>query len=431
MATIKFFITGKKNPSEIKVRYLNGRATDLVCGVSLFVEEKNWDAKNQKIRNVISVRDRDKINSKLADLKNNIINAANVDFIEGEILNTTWLKKTISKFFNRPAGEFKKAPELHKIYLTDFADYWLKEKAPKFKVDANKYMDDTTKRHYTILNNLIKKFEGSEKIKFTEINDVLLDTFSEFLTSENYAEKTAKRMIGRFKFFCSRAESENIIIDKSYENRVFVAKQEVEYKEPYFDEFEIGKIYKHDFSENPTLDNVRDNLIIGLWTGLRVSDFLSRLKINNFHDDFIEIQTEKTKTFVSIPVHWMVQDILKKRNGVLPEKISDQKFNIHIKAIAKTIGFDAKMMGGVVKVDKKTKIKRKVVDLYPKHELVTSHICRRSFATNIYGKVGNRTLMAVCGWKSEEQMLDYLKKTNREHAEILKKVWDNELKKAN
>jgi integrase len=431
MATVKFFISGKKNPSEIKVRYLNGRATDLVCGISLFVEEKNWDAKNQKIRNVISVPDRDKINSKLADLKNNIFNAANVDFMEGEILNISWLKKTISKFFNRPAGELKKAPEYHKIYLTDFADYWLKEKAPKFKVDANKYMDDTTKRHYTILNNLIKKFEGSEKIKFTEINDILLDTFSEFLTSENYAEKTAKRMIGRFKFFCARAESENIVIDKSYENRVFVAKQEVEYKEPYFDEFEIGKIYKHDFSGNSTLDNVRDNLIIGLWTGLRVSDFLSRLKINNFHDDFIEIQTKKTKTFVSIPVHWMVQDILKKRNGVLPEKISDQKFNIHIKTIAKTIGFDAKMMGGVVKVDKKTKIKRKVVDLYPKHELVTSHICRRSFATNIYGKVGNRTLMSICGWKSEEQMLDYLKKTNREHAEILKKVWDSELKKAN
>jgi len=431
MATVKFFISGKKNPSEIKVRYLNGRATDLNCGINLFVEEKNWDAKNQKIRNVISVPDRDKINSKLADLKNNILNSANVEFIDGEILNTVWLKKTISKFFNRPSGELKKAPEYHKIYLTDFADYWLKEKAPKFKVDANKYMDETTKRHYTILNNLIKKFEGKDKIKFTDIKDVLLDNFSEFLTAENYAEKTAKRMIGRFKFFCSRAESENIIIDKSYENRVFVVKQAVEYKEPYFDEFEIGKIHNHDFSKNSTLDNVRDNLIIGLWTGLRVSDFLSRLKINNFHDDFIEIQTEKTKTFVSIPIHWMVQEILKKRNGVLPEKISDQKFNIHIKTIAKELKFETKMMGGVVKVDPKTQIKRKVVDLYPKHELVTSHICRRSFATNIYGKVGNRTLMAICGWASEEQMLDYIKKTNREHAEILKKVWDNELKKTN
>lgn len=431
MATIKFFISGKKNPSEIKVRYLNGRAIDLTSGINIFVDEKNWDSKNQKIRNVISVPDRDKINARIADLKNHIINSANVDFIEGEILNTFWLKKTIAKFFNRPSDELKKAPELHKIYLTDFAIWWLKNKAPKFKVSADKYMDERTQRHYEILNNLIKKFEGKDKIKFSTLNADLVDRFSEFLCDENYAEKTAKRMIGRFKFFCGRAEAENIIIDQSYKNRVFVAKTTQEYKEPYFSEFEIEQIYNHNFSDNHTLDNVRDNLIIGLWTGLRISDFLSKLQIDNINGDFIEIQTEKTKTFVSIPIHWMVRDILKKRNGNFPEKISDPKFNKHIKTIARMVGFKEKMTGGVAKVDEKTKIKRKVVDLYPKYELVTSHICRRSFATNIYGTVGNRTLMAICGWSSEEQMLDYIKKTNREHAETLKKVWDSKLLKAN
>jgi len=430
MATLKLFISGKKSPSEIKVRYLNGRAIDIVAGTKLFILSSAWDEKNQKIRNVISVPDRDKLNSKLLELKNHIFNASNMDFTEGEILNRIWLEKCIAKYFNRPSNELKKAPEYHKIYLTDFAEWWLKYKAPKFKVSAEKYMDDTTIRHYEILKNLIKKFEGKDKIKFSLIDDVLLDKFSEFLTIEKYAEKTAKRMIGRFKFFCGRAEAENIVINKSYENRVFVKKAEIEYKEPYFDEIEINKIYNHDFSQNQTLDDVRDNLIIGLWTGLRVSDFLSRLKIDNFHDDFIEVQTEKTKTFVSIPIHWMVADILKKRNGILPSKISDPKFNKHIKTIAKILKFDQMMMGGVSTVDEKTGIKRKVVKLYEKNQLVTSHICRRSFATNIYGTVPNTTLMAICGWASEEQMLDYIKKTNREHAETLKKVWDNKYNKA-
>ena len=176
------------------------------------------------------------------------------------------------------------------------------------------------------------------------------------------------------------------------------------------------------------MENVRDNLIIGLWTGLRVSDFNNKLKLDNFHDDFIEIETEKTKTFVSIPVHWMIREILNKRNGNLPEKISDPKFNKHIKSISKRLKFNQSMMGGVSTVDEKTGIKRKVVKVYEKHELVTSHICRRSFATNNYGTVPNQTLMAICGWASEEQMLDYIKKTNREHAETLKKVWDNKYK---
>lgn len=434
MATINYRIVGTKNPSEIRLRLLNGRATDIDAGIQLFIDPEYWDKKNQRIRNVIAVPQRDAINTKIAELKLYVFNALNFDFTEGEILNRIWLEKTIAKFYNRPSENLKKTIDTHKVYLTDFANWWLKEKAPKFKVAADKYMDETTKRHYDILNNLIQKFEGKDKIRFNKINAELIDSFSEFLTSENYAEKTAKRMLGRFKFFCIRAEAENIIIDQSYKNRVFVAKQLQEYKEPYLNEFEISKVYNHDFSDNETLDHVRDNWIIGLRTGLRVSDFLKRLIITDFEDDFIEIEPQKTanyKTRVTIPIHWMVRAILEKRGGKMPNKLSDQKFNIHIKTISKAVGFDSKMMGGVVKVDPKTKIKRKVVDLYLKHELITSHICRRSFATNAYGSVNNQTIMSICGWSSEDQMLDYIKMTNREHAEALKKVWDSNLKKAN
>jgi site-specific recombinase XerD len=431
MATINYLISGTKNPSEIRMRFRNGRSVDINAGIQIFIDPKFWDSTNQKIRNVIAVPNRDKLNSKLSELKLAVFDAANFDFSSGEILNRMWLERTVAKFYNRPSEELKKAPELHKIYLSDFAEWWMKEKAPKFKVAANKFMSVETVQHYSILNDQLKLFEGKDKVKFSDINEILLDKFSEFLGTSGYASKTAKRMIGRFKFFCGRAEAENIKIDQSYKNRVFVENSDPEYKEPYFDEFEIKQLYEFDFSNSPVLDNARDNLIIGLWTGLRVSDFLSKLKIDNFDEDYIEIQTEKTKTFVSIPVHWMIRDILKKRNGNLPEKVSDQKFNKHIKTIAEKLKFDKMMMGGVSKVDPVTKIKRKVVKLYPKHELITSHICRRSFATNNFGTVSNATLMSICGWKSEEQMLDYIKKTNREHAEVLKKVWDNKYKEAN
>lgn len=432
MATINYRIVGTKNPSEIRLRLLNGRATDIDAGIQIFIDPEYWDKKNQRIRNVIAVPQRDAINTKLAELKLHVFNSLNFDFTNGEILNRIWLEKSIAKFYNRPSKSLKNTIDLHKVYFTDFATWWLKEKAPKFKVAADKYMDETTQRHYTILNNLVKKFEGKDKIRFSNVNTDLIDSFSEFLTSENYAEKTARRMIGRFKFFCLRAESENIVIDQSYKNRVFVAKQEEEYKEPYLNEVEISKVYNHDFSDNETLDHVRDNWIIGLRTGLRVSDFLKRLIISDFEGDYIEIVPQKTsnyKTRVTIPIHWMVRDILEKRGGKMPNKISDQKFNAHIKTIAKTIGFDTKMLGGVVKVDPKTKVKRKVVALYPKHELVTSHICRRSFATNVYGKISNKALMDICGWSSEEQMLDYIKNTNKESAEALKEYWDNEEQK--
>jgi integrase len=67
--------------------------------------------------------------------------------------------------------------------------------------------------------------------------------------------------------------------------------------------------------------------------------------------------------------------------------------------------------------------KRNVVGYYEKYKLVSSHICRRSFATNLFGKVPNHVIQAVGGWASEQMMLHYIKKTNTEHAEVLKDYW--------
>jgi integrase len=132
----------------------------------------------------------------------------------------------------------------------------------------------------------------------------------------------------------------------------------------------------------------------------------------------------KTKTFVNIPIHWQVKSILEKRNGRLPEKISEQKFNDNIKILARIVGIDDLMVGGVVKVDKKTKVKRKVIGTYKKWELITSHVGRRSFCTNLFGKVDDSVIMSVAGWKSKDQMYAYNKQTNMESAKILKDYWD-------
>jgi integrase len=264
-------------------------------------------------------------------------------------------------------------------------------------------------------------------VKLADLSNDLLDRFSIYLSDDKgYAEKTTKRKIGRIKFFCQRAESENLAINKNYKERIFVKEEETEYKQPYLNEEEIKNIFKFDFSHDEVMDNVRDNFVIGLWTGLRVSDFLTRLDVSNIDDGFINIKTMKTKTKVTIPIHSQVAAILKKRNGNLPSKISEQKFNDKIKIIAQLCDIDEEMIGGVVKVDEKTKIKRKVIGVYKKWELVTSHIARRSFCTNLFGKVPNKILMDVCGWANEEMLFKYNKQTKMESALVLKKHWDNQ-----
>jgi integrase len=49
--------------------------------------------------------------------------------------------------------------------------------------------------------------------------------------------------------------------------------------------------------------------------------------------------------------------------------------------------------------------------MYKKHELITSHVGRKSFATNLYGKVSTPLIMSATGHKTEQTFLMYIGKT--------------------
>lgn len=420
MATINFSIKSENNPTKIYCRYVNGRAINLDVPMDLFVDPKHWDAKQQKIRNIIVVRNRDEINRRLALLKIAVHDQFNLDFSEGKIIDSAWLDGVIKDFFKRPTNEAKKVNKADTIYYTDYSHNWLKNKSADWLIGPNKYMNEREVNKYTTFLGMVEKFQGKKKkIKLVDLTNDTITQFANYLIEDDYASATVKRHVSRFKFFCNRAEEDNLKINKAFKKRVFVPKDEV-IKEPYLNPSEIEIAYDHDFSYSERLDNVRDNLIIACWTGLRVSDFLNQLDISNFIDDFIEITTQKTETPVVIPVHPMVKRILIKRNGKLPHKISDQKFNVYVKEVCEIVGFNSLMKGKLFNSEKN----RGVKGLYKKSQLVSSHIGRRSFATNHYGKIADSVIMSVCGWSSKEMMLNYIKTSNREHAVELKKYWE-------
>ncbi len=59
---------------------------------------------------------------------------------------------------------------------------------------------------------------------------------------------------------------------------------------------------------------------------------------------------------------------------------------------------------------------RDVIGEYPKWKLVSSHIGRRSFATNNYGRVPTSYLIHITGHSSEAQFLKYIKKSAKDIA---------------
>ncbi len=89
------------------------------------------------------------------------------------------------------------------------------------------------------------------------------------------------------------------------------------------------------------LDKVRDWLIISCFTAQRISDFFyfSSENIIEHHGlKLLRFKQKKTKKDVVLPILDDVQQVLDKRNGSFPNKISDQKYNDYIKEVCQLAG---------------------------------------------------------------------------------------------
>ena len=125
---------------------------------------------------------------------------------------------------------------------------------------------------------------------------------------------------------------------------------------------------------------------------------------------------------MTIPLIKMAREILKKRNGCFPRPISDQRYNDYIKEVCRIAKINDETEGKKrisIAEDgaKPTKNDfRNVLGKFQKWELVTSHIGRRSFATNHYGKIPTTYLINITGHSTEKMFLNYIKKSNKDLA---------------
>lgn len=256
--------------------------------------------------------------------------------------------------------------------------------------------------------------KDNKKYRLKEIDLLFYNRFVAFLRVDcKYNDNTIGKYIGTLKTFLNDAIENGVpITPKIKKFKVPTAST----KDVYLNDHEINKIYSHNFNENLRLKNARDLFIIGLRTGMRVSDF-TRLHEAKIDDDFIETVTLKTGKTVTIPIHPQLETII--HNG-LPHPISEQKLNDYFKEICQIVGIDEVVEGS--KMNPKTK--RKVRGLYPKYELVSTHTCRRSFATNLYGKIPTNVIMAITAHTKESTFLKYIKITDKENANMLKTYWE-------
>ena len=426
MATANFILRGSKEnkPHSITLlfRYSN-KVLKYPSGEKVL--PKNWSTKKQEVKNLAEVTDRDKINESLSDLKTRALTAFNDLNREGIEINNNSLRERLNGSNSLPS---KKASS----YVSEFLEKFI-EGAPTRPVNRPSGITDPLKpstiKQYNNTLGKIKEFEGvkrnNQKLKFSDLDMNFHEDFISFLQDEfALSNATISSRIKDLKRLSKYAQQKGAEVHPDIYSRDFYRPtDESEYT--YLDEKEIQQIFEFDFSFNERLENARDLLILACNTGQRISDFM-RIKPENidFKKRIIHLKQVKTGQKVIIPLHWQVEEIIEKREGQLPRRISDQKFNNYIKELCKIAGLTKKVKG--TKKVKTEKGVRKVTGVFPKYELIFSHTGRRSFASNNYGKIPNVNLMAITGHKTEKTFLQYIKITPEEHAEKMLEVWQKE-----
>ena len=406
MAAITFSYRSKidKAPLETRLSFTNskGERTSIYSRSKIEVSKDFWTEYKKKI----NFRDSEKHNkaieldSNINELKDFVL--SNFEKVEDLEIDKGWLKSTIQEFYN-PVKKKEEIPS----NLLEYYNYYLDLKEHQLKESVRSWQKWVTVRNK--LKNMIDSNGKSYLLK--DVNEQFAKDWSTYCKKLNYANTTTNKEFSYIKTICTHAKTKGKEVSLELDKLKLNLKESPSPK-VYLSFDELKQI--EDLKELPdNLENSRDWLLISCYTGQRVSDFM-RFNKGMLRTDgiktFLDVKQVKTNKVVSIPILPVVIEILNKRDGDFPKSISAQKYNDYIKKVGKLAGLNEIVEGGVRNNN------RVKVDSYPKWKLITSHIGRRSLATNFYGKIPTTYLKNITGHGTEQMLLAYIGKTSKDTA---------------
>ncbi len=392
----------------------NGNDHVIASSTNLEVSKDYWKNKHKlKVKDISVINKQIEINTEINKITNHILKAFEQSGAS-DLLNKQWLDKQLNSYYNRNT-KIKTIPK----DIVRFIEYYVEQRLNEVKPAS------ITK--FKVVKHKLQRLENhiGRSIFINEINEEFKELFVNYCKGENYSQNTMQRELNIIKMFCKFAkykgvdvhiELEGLKLNKEKTEKIYLSLKEI-------DQIEAVQIDK------PYLINARDWLIISCFTGQRISDFMRFNKEMIRVEDsktLLEFDQQKTGKTMTIPLHSKVTSILNKYNGDFPKRISDQRYNDYLKEVCKIAKLHQKVKGkkqiNISKDPLERKVRR-IEGMYPKYELVTSHIGRRSFATNHYGKIPTSYLIYVTGHSSEEMFLNYIGKSNKDMALELTKYF--------
>lgn len=412
MATINFLYRSNREKAPLTLRLLHrneDKDFTFSCKIEFEVEKSYWKNHKKNTRNVTLKNKQVEVNNELKKISSFILERFKTTNFN--LLSNEWLKEQVNEYYN-PVEEQSKSFDGIIQSIIDTAH--LRDNG-KGGVGLTKCRVNAYKRLQTLFN----EFQKNKNYEITQLNKKVFDSFKKWLlVKKGYSPTYAFKKLSDLKTVCKDARSNGIEISadidtiKTKQVSAYDDDMDVIILKPH----ELEKIEKATLTSD-ALINARKWLILACYTGQRGQALTTRIKKENFEtygsDLIIKIRQKKGNKSVIIPVLPKVKEIYE--NG-MPYKISLTKLNKYFKEIGKIAELNEPVMGRITEVDENGRT-RGIKKLRPKHKYISTHIGRRTFASNHYGKIPTPIIMKVTGHSKESTFLGYINQTDDSHIE--------------
>ncbi|WP_053969818.1 phage integrase SAM-like domain-containing protein [Mangrovimonas sp. ST2L15] len=410
MASINFLYRSTKDYAPLNLRLLfriNNQDKVIGTKTKLVVSKNYWKKHNLKrLKDIDILNERKKVNDELDKIESFLLKKFHNS--NPNLIDKKWLNNQLEAYYQEENDFIEEPTDGLVEYFEDF-----------LRIKGKEISDSSIKK-YTTVKNLVIKFDNytQRKTKINEVNLAFKDEFEDFCLNNHYSSNTIAKALRTIKTVCNHAKLNGHSISHQIDS---IKPKYLKPDHIYLNEKEITSIESIDENKlTESLTNARDWLLISCYCGQRVSDFMrfdkSMIRFEK-NKPLIEFTQKKTGKIMTIPVHQKIMKILSRRDGNFPRPISDQKYNKYIKDVCDLAKINQIIKGSKKQETKKdSKIYRKISGEFPKHELVSSHIGRRSFATNHYGIIPTTFLMYITGHSTEAMFLKYIGKSNKDLA---------------
>jgi integrase len=414
MATVRFLTKGRQNPNTIYIRLRDGRTIDITTSTGLTVDPDHWSKSKQWIIPKADFHNKQNLEKDLRKLETLLHNERNAHIAKGLPINRDWLDNLIHKWQGR---ELEGVTD-HLIQLMDK----YKSDLPNRIRNGKKGVSAGAIRNYNTTIQRLKKFEKATS-KYYRVVDVDLTFHGKYIKFATNKLGLALNSIGKditqIKTICLDARDKGISINEQVLSRKFSSPSE----KTLFTTINRQELKLIEaFTGVNHLENARDWLIIGCWTGCRVGDLMKltmdNINIHKSGNKVIQYTQSKTDKLVNVPMHHNVQHVIDRLGG-FPRSISPEKFNAYIKTVCKNSGLTYTEHG----TRQNPETHRRETGNFEKWQLIKSHTCRRSFATNHYNDLTNKQIMAVTGHSTEKMLMSYIGETEIDHVEDFMDLW--------